>query len=180
MARAGELGVADAFSFLRLVDSVNMRQRSRTVEMAVELCDGNVLGRRIAVLGAAFKPDTDDVRDSPALNVAAQLQLRGAAVSIYDPEANEKAAKVFPTLHYVDSVTAAVSSADLVLLLTEWDEFVRLDPTTLTDLVAQPRILDARNALNAEAWRHAGWTYRGFGAGSEPRRPVEGLELQRD
>jgi UDPglucose 6-dehydrogenase len=163
MARAGELGVVDAFSFLRLVDSVNMRQRSRTVEAAVELCDGNVLARRIAVLGAAFKPDTDDVRDSPALNVAAQLQLRGAAVSVYDPQANKKAAQVFPTLHYVDSVTEAVSGADLVLLLTEWDEFVRLDPQALTDLVAEPRILDARNALDGEAWKMAGWTYRGFG-----------------
>ncbi|MFL6133963.1 MAG: UDP-glucose dehydrogenase family protein [Nocardioidaceae bacterium] len=163
MARAGELGVVDAFSFLRLVDSVNMRQRSRTVESAVELCDGNVLARRIAVLGAAFKPDTDDVRDSPALNVAAQLQLRGAAVSVYDPQANKKAAQMFPTLHYVDSVTAAVAGADLVLLLTEWDEFVRLDPHALTDLVAEPRILDARNALDGEAWRLAGWTYRGFG-----------------
>jgi len=163
MARAGELGVVDAFSFLRLVDSVNMRQRSRTVESAVELCDGNVLARRIAVLGAAFKPDTDDVRDSPALNVAAQLQLRGAAVSVYDPQANKKAAQVFPTLHYVDSVAAAVAGADLVLLLTEWDEFVRLDPHALTDLVAEPRILDARNALDGEAWRLAGWTYRGFG-----------------
>jgi UDPglucose 6-dehydrogenase len=163
MARAGELGVVDAFSFLRLVDSVNMRQRSRTVETAVELCDGNVLARRIAVLGAAFKPDTDDVRDSPALNVAAQLQLRGAAVSVYDPQANKKAAQVYPTLHYVDSVTEAVSGADLVLLLTEWDEFVRLDPQALTDLVAEPRILDARNALDGEVWEMAGWTYRGFG-----------------
>jgi UDPglucose 6-dehydrogenase len=163
MARAGELGVVDAFSFLRTVDTVNMRQRSRTVESAVELCDGNVLARRIAVLGAAFKPDTDDVRDSPALNVAAQLQLRGAVVSVYDPQANKKAAQVFPTLQYVDSVIAAVTGADLVLLLTEWDEFVRLDPRALTDLVAQPRILDARNALDGEAWKLAGWSYRGFG-----------------
>jgi UDPglucose 6-dehydrogenase len=163
MARAGELGVVDAFSFLRTVDTVNMRQRSRTVEAAVELCDGNVLARRIAVLGAAFKPDTDDVRDSPALNVAAQLQLRGATVAVYDPQANKKAAQVYPTLNYVDSVTAAITGADLVLLLTEWDEFVKLDPRALTDLVAQPRILDARNALNGDSWRLAGWTYRGFG-----------------
>jgi len=146
--------------------------------MAVELCDGNVLGQRIAVLGAAFKPDTDDVRDSPALNVAAQLQLRGAAVSVYDPEANEKAAKVFPTLHYVDSVSAALASADLVLLLTEWDEFVRLDPTALTELVSQPRVLDARNALDGETWRLAGWTYRGFGTNADGRRRPEGVAAQ--
>ncbi len=163
MARAGELGVGDAFSFLRVVDSVNMQQRSRTVDLATELCGGSAVGRRIAVLGAAFKPGTDDVRDSPALNVAAQLQLRGASVSVYDPQAARNAAAVFPTLHYSDSVVDAVEGAELVLLLTEWDEFVQLDPVALREHVGTARVLDARNALDADAWRLAGWTYRGVG-----------------
>jgi UDPglucose 6-dehydrogenase len=165
MARAGELGVTHAHDFLQVVDSVNMHQRNRTVDVATDLCGGTVMGRRIAVLGAAFKPGTDDVRDSPALNVAAQLQLRGAWVTVYDPQAVGNAARLFPMLHYADSVPEAVRGADAVLLLTEWEEFVRLDPWSVIDDVASPRILDARNVLDPSAWRLAGWTYRGLGRG---------------
>ncbi len=163
MARAGELGVDQALTFLREVDAINMRRRHRMVDLATEECDGQVLGRRIGVLGAAFKPMSDDVRDSPALNVAAQLQLQGAHVRVYDPQANAKAAALFPTLDYVESATEAAQGADLVLMLTEWQEFRDMDPATLSAVVERRRLLDGRNALEPERWRAAGWTYRALG-----------------
>ncbi len=163
MARAGELGVSEVLTFLRQVDSINMRQRRKIVDMAVEECQGDVLGRRIAVLGASFKPETDDVRDSPALSVAAQLHLHGALVSVYDPRSNTNAARLYPALHYADSVASAVTGAHLVLHLTEWAEFSRLDPVELLALVDEPRIIDGRNALDPRRWREAGWSYRAPG-----------------
>ena len=162
MARAGELGVDQALTFLREVDAINMRRRSRMVELAEEECDG-LLSRRIGVLGAAFKPQSDDVRDSPALNVAAQLQLKGAHVRVYDPMAAEPAAAVFPTLDYAASAEEAAADADLLLLLTEWAEFTDLDPATLGRVVAHRRVLDGRNVLDPDRWRSAGWTYRALG-----------------
>ena len=122
-----------------------------------------VPGERVAVLGAAFKPDSDDVRDSPALWVAGELHLAGAKVSVYDPKANGNAAKRFPTLTYVDSAGDACRDADLVLHLTEWREFRDLDPSKLADVVRHPRVLDGRNVLDAEAWREAGWEFRSMG-----------------
>jgi UDPglucose 6-dehydrogenase len=163
MARAGELGAAEALTFLREVDAINMRRRARTVELAREACGGNLLGRRVGVLGAAFKPNSDDVRDSPALSVAGQLQLQGALVSVYDPKAMENAATLFPTLSYAASATEACQGADLVLHLTEWPEFVAIDPAALSDVVATRVVLDARNALDPQRWRDAGWTYRSLG-----------------
>jgi len=163
MARAGELGAAEALMFLREVDAINMRRRASTVGLARELCGGSVVGERIAVLGAAFKPDSDDVRDSPALHVAGELQLAGALVTVYDPKAMANAQARFPTLGYAESAVAACTGADLVLHLTEWEEFRALDPAALAEVVTRPCVLDARNALDAEAWRAAGWTYRGFG-----------------
>jgi UDPglucose 6-dehydrogenase len=163
MARAGELGVSEALTFLREVDAINLRQRARAVEISRELCDGVLVGRRIAVLGAAFKPESDDVRDSPALDVAGQLQLSGAQVSVFDPKAMANAAARFPTLSYAESAEDACADADLVLHLTEWQAFRDLDPAKLAEVVARPVVLDARNALDPVAWRAAGWTYRGFG-----------------
>ncbi len=163
MARAGELGVDQALTFLREVDSINMRRRLRMVELARTECDGELLGKRVAVLGVAFKPHSDDVRDSPALNVAAQLQLGGAYVSVYDPRANANAAALFPTLHYSPSVLDAVQDADLVLHLTEWPEFRELDPEEVGSAVAKRRLLDGRNALDPDHWRAAGWSYRALG-----------------
>jgi UDPglucose 6-dehydrogenase len=163
MARAGELGASEALMFLREVDAINMRRRTGTVGLARELCGGSVVGERIAVLGAAFKPDSDDVRDSPALHVAGELQLAGALVTVYDPKAMANARVRFPTLAYADSAVAACAGADLVLHLTEWQEFRALDPAALAEVVTRPCVLDARNALDAAAWRAAGWTYRGFG-----------------
>jgi UDPglucose 6-dehydrogenase len=162
MARAGELGADQALTFLREVDSINMRRRSRMVELAREQC-GGFLGRRIAVLGAAFKPDSDDVRDSPALNVAGQIQLQGGQVTVYDPKAMDNARKLFPSLSFADSVLEAVTGAHVVLHLTEWQEFRDMDPDLLGVVVAERSILDGRNALDPQRWRDAGWTYRALG-----------------
>jgi len=163
MARAGEIGAPDALSFLREIDAINMRRRQRAVDVTREAAGGSVLGARVAVLGVAFKPDSDDVRDSPALNVAGQLQLQGAQVRVYDPKAARNARQVFPTLAYADSVTAACRDADVVLHLTEWAEFAELDPRALREVVRTPVLVDGRNCLDAGAWRAAGWTYRGLG-----------------
>jgi len=163
MARAGELGADQALAFLKEVDAINMRRRARTVELAREQCDGSLLGKRIAVWGAAFKPDTDDVRDSPALNVAATILLQGAQVTVYDPKANDTAAKNFPTLGYAPSALEAAEGADLILHLTEWREFREIDPAAVAEVVAERRVLDGRNALDPDRWRAAGWTYRALG-----------------
>ena len=166
--RSRQLGANNAAALLQQVDEINMSQRQQVIDLAIKACGGSVLNRRIGVLGAAFKPLTDDVRDSPALNVAAALHLRGAQVVIYDPEANETAKRMFPTLSYADSVVEAASGADALLVLTEWDEFKATDPATLSGLVATPTIIDARNCLDASAWRVAGWDYTGLGAAHAP------------
>ena len=163
MARAGELGADQALAFLKEVDAINMRRRTRMVDLAREQCEGSFLGKRVAVWGAAFKPDTDDVRDSPALNVAASILLQGAQVTVYDPKANDTAAKSFPTLSYAPSALEAARGADLILHLTEWREFREIDPAEVGEIVAERRVLDGRNALDPERWRAAGWTYRALG-----------------
>lgn len=163
MARAGELGADQALTFLREVDAINMRRRTRVVELTRDLCGGSLLGQRITVLGAAFKPASDDVRDSPALSIAAQLQLQGAVVTVSDPEALTNAARRFPELHYEQSTEVALRRADAILLLTEWPEYRDLDPYETSALVSSTRILDGRNALDSNKWRAAGWTFRGLG-----------------
>ncbi|GAB3661788.1 UDP-glucose/GDP-mannose dehydrogenase family protein [Nocardioides korecus] len=163
MARAGELGADQTLSFLREVDAINMRRRVRMVDLARELFDGSIVGRRITVLGASFKPDSDDVRDSPALNVAEQMHLQGATVTVTDPQAIANARAKAPSLRFVADTLEAAKGAELVLLLTEWDEYVALDPATLAGVVSGRRFLDGRNALDPEKWRAAGWTYRALG-----------------
>jgi UDPglucose 6-dehydrogenase len=164
MARAGELGADQALTFLREVDSINMRRRTRMVELTTTACGGSLLGANIAVLGAAFKPESDDVRDSPALNVAGQLQLNGAAVSVYDPKALENAQRLFPTLGYAVSVEEACERADAVLVLTEWRQFIDLDPDDLADRVRARVIVDGRNCLDGARWQQAGWRVFRLGA----------------
>jgi UDPglucose 6-dehydrogenase len=115
------------------------------------------------VLGAAFKPDSDDIRDSPALNVAAQLQLQGAVVCVTDPAAVDNARRLWPQLDYADTPEEAAAGADAVLVLTEWRQYRELDPAAFGRVVAQKRVLDGRNALDREAWTAAGWTYRALG-----------------
>ena len=163
MARAGELGVDQALSFLKEVDAINLRRRARMVEIARELVGGSFGGIRVAVLGAAFKPNSDDIRDSPALDVADSIQRQGAAVTLYDPQAMANARRKHPELGYRDSALSAARGADLVLHLTEWAEFREMDPEVLGQVVTERLIVDGRNALDPDRWRAAGWTYRALG-----------------
>jgi UDPglucose 6-dehydrogenase len=163
MARAGELGANHALTFLREVDSINMRRRTRMVELTTTACGGSLLGANIAVLGAAFKPESDDVRDSPSLNVAGMLQLNGATVNVYDPKAMENSQRLFPTLNYSTSALEACDRADAVLVLTEWREFLELDPATLADTVRARVVVDGRNCLDTDRWNDAGWKVYALG-----------------
>ncbi len=158
MARAGELGVVGPLAFLREVDGINQERRSRTVKLAREMTGGSLRGKHVAVLGAAFKPESDDVRDSPALAVAAAAASEGAVVRVHDPVAMDNARKACPTLDYATDPADACEQADVVLHLTEWRQYRDLDPVALRSLVKHPRLLDARNALPLEHWRAAGWT----------------------
>ncbi|MGQ2914269.1 UDP-glucose dehydrogenase family protein [Microbacterium aurantiacum] len=163
-ARAEELGRGESIAFLREVDAINLRRRDRAVELVVNALDGQVFERKIAVLGAAFKPHSDDIRDSPALDVAVRLKGLGANVVVTDPEAIENARRVHPQLTYVADRDEALKDADAVIVVTEWDEYRReLDPTHASSLVAQRVIVDGRNCLDAAAWRAAGFTYTGMG-----------------
>jgi UDPglucose 6-dehydrogenase len=162
-ARGEELGVGKSLAFLREVDEINMRRRQRAVDVARELLGGSFLGRKVAVLGAAFKPDSDDIRDSPALNVAAAIQLQGGHVCVHDEEAVDNARAAFPTLDYALEPAKACEGADVVLHLTEWKQYRELDPAALAAVTNTPRMLDARNALDREKWQAAGWTVRALG-----------------
>ena len=163
MARAEELGAQDALAFLEEVDAINKRRRARAIDLGRELLDGDYAGKRVCVWGAAFKPNSDDIRDSPALDVAAAAQKLGAAVIVYDPEAMENAKRTHPQLAMASSALEAARNADVLLLLTEWSEFRETDPAMLASVVAAPRIVDGRNALDPATWRAAGWTYRALG-----------------
>jgi UDPglucose 6-dehydrogenase len=163
MARAGELGVSDALGFLRDVDGINTRRRAATVALARELVGGRFVGRRIAVLGAAFKPDSDDVRDSPALDIAAAIYTAGGDVVVHDPQAITNARAAYPTMAYAEGITEALTDADLVVLGTEWRDYLDLNPFEVAHLPRTPLILDGRNALDPARWRTGGWTYRGLG-----------------
>ncbi|TDP37702.1 UDP-glucose dehydrogenase family protein [Nocardia ignorata] len=158
MARAGEVGADHLLTLLREVDSINMRRRTRVVDIVREVC-GSLIGARIAVLGAAFKPESDDVRDSPALNVAGQLQLQGANVTVYDPRAMDNSRRIFPTLDYATSALEACAKADAVLVLTEWTEFIDLNPLDVSAVARGRHIIDGRQCLNQADWATAGWTY---------------------
>jgi UDPglucose 6-dehydrogenase len=163
IARAGELGVDQAVSFLREVDEINLRRRARTVELGLDLIDGSYRGTRIAILGAAFKPNSDDIRDSPALDVAASIGRRGGDVVVYDPQALDNARIAHPELAYVNSLDEALTGADVTMVLTEWDEFQDMDPVAVGEQVAQRNMVDGRNILDPVAWRKAGWRYRALG-----------------
>ena len=163
MARAGELGVDQAVSFLKSIDEINQRRRARTVDLARELCDGSLAGRRVAILGAAFKPDSDDIRDSPALDVGLAIQRQGAAVRVYDPQAMTNAKDSYPTLAYSPTALEACADADVVLHLTEWAEFRQLSPDDLAPVVRERNIVDGRSVLDPATWRVAGWHFRALG-----------------
>lgn len=165
IAMAGELGAGQAFALLREVDGINIRRRNQMVELTRRVTGGSFVGVRIAVLGAAFKPDSDDVRDSPALNIAGQLQLQGASVSVYDPQAMQNARSLYPTLSYSRDVQNACTGADVVMVLTEWKQFATLQPDELAGLVRRQAIIDGRNCLDPVLWRRSGWEYFGVGRG---------------
>ncbi|WP_415648808.1 UDP-glucose dehydrogenase family protein [Stackebrandtia soli] len=171
-ARAEELGVGESLRFLSEIDAINIRRRSKAVRMAADLtgrgsgpAGPELSGVPITVLGATFKPDTDDIRDSPALDIARRLAGAGASVTVYDPLGVDNARAQEPQLRYAASLMEAVDGAELVCVLTAWEEFRHLDPEALTDLVASPRVLDGMNCLDPQLWRNAGWTYRGMGRG---------------
>ncbi|WP_062242866.1 UDP-glucose dehydrogenase family protein [Brevibacterium epidermidis] len=163
MARAGELGADQAVAFLKEIDSINMRRRVRMVDIARDALGGSFIGKKITVLGAAFKPDSDDVRDSPALAVARLIATQGGLVTVTDPQAIDNAKKSFPELNYVADTAEAISGAEAVLLLTEWREYRDLDPAATAELVRGKVLVDGRNVLTPELWRAAGWTYRALG-----------------
>lgn len=165
MARAGELGVDQALTFLREVDAINMRRREKTVDLVRGSFGGSLLGHTVTVLGAAFKPNSDDVRDSPALSIAGSLSLAGASVSVYDPQAMENAKKNFPTLEYAPSIEAALEGSEMVVVATEWQQFREIDPVAAKKLVKRAAVLDGRNCLPADEWRAAGWDVTCLGRG---------------
>ena len=163
VARAQELGVHDAVSFLREVDAINQRRRDRVVDLALRSLGDQLPGAKITVLGAAFKPNSDDIRDSPALDIAHRLHKLGAQVNITDPKALDAAARRHPDLVAEPDTQRALRDADLVLLLTEWAEYVQLDPSEVATWVRRPVIIDGRNALDPARWRASGWNYHGLG-----------------
>ena len=163
-ARAEELGRGESVAFLREIDAINMRRRDRAVDLVVAALDGSVYEKNVTVLGAAFKPHSDDIRDSPALDVAVRLHGLGARVTVSDPEAIENARRVHPQLTYVVDRDEALRGADAVIVVTEWDEYRReLDPAHAATLTSGRIIVDGRNCLDAAAWRGAGWQYFGMG-----------------
>jgi UDPglucose 6-dehydrogenase len=161
-ARAGELGQERSMRFLSDVEEINLRRRERAIHLATSML-GELVYRKVAVLGAAFKPNSDDVRDSPALDVAARLFDAGADVAIYDPKANANASRRFPRLTYAESVEQAVAEADLIMVLTEWKEFVELRPDELELLTPARKIIDGRNVLLPDEWTDAGWEFAALG-----------------
>jgi UDPglucose 6-dehydrogenase len=160
---ASELGVQSVANLLSEVDTINLNRRWRVVELVRHALGGSLAGRRVAVLGLSFKPGSDDIRDSPSLNVCALLRRDGALVTAHDPVAMENAARVQPDIHYASSVSAAAADAEVILHLTEWADYKVIDPVMLGTVVARRNMIDARCALDDELWRSAGWTFRALG-----------------
>jgi UDPglucose 6-dehydrogenase len=163
MARAEELGRGESVAFLKEVDAINLRRRAKVVDHVVDLLDHEPYGKTVAVLGLAFKPHSDDVRDSPALDVAVRLTGLGANVRATDPEAIANARALHPHLDYRASFEEAVAGADVMVLVTEWDQYRYLDPDAVASLVAARNVVDGRNSNDPARWRAAGGTYRGVG-----------------
>ena len=163
MARAEELGASQAVEFLKEIDAINLRARQRVIELIRKDLSDDLQGKKVAILGAAFKPDSDDVRDSPALDIAAQIQAAGAVVTVHDPKAIANAQKRFPALSFADDVNATLKDAEIVLHLTEWKIYREIDPVKVKSIVKNPIIIDGRNALDRDLWQSAGWKFRALG-----------------
>lgn len=165
MARAEELGASQAVEFLKEIDAINLRARQRIIELVRKDLSDDLQSKKVAILGAAFKPDSDDVRDSPALDIAAQIQAAGATVTVHDPKAIANAQKRFPALNFADDVNTTLKDAEIVLHLTEWKIYREIDPTKVKSIVKNPIVIDGRNALDRELWQSAGWKFRALGRG---------------
>lgn len=163
MARAEELGASQAVEFLKEIDAINLRARQRIIELVRKDLSDDLQGKKVAILGAAFKPDSDDVRDSPALDIAAQIQAAGAIVTVHDPKAIANAQKRFPGLNFADDVNTTLKDAEIVLHLTEWKIYREIDPVKVKSIVKNPIVIDGRNALDRELWQSAGWKFRALG-----------------
>jgi len=160
MARAEELGAKQAVEFLKEVDAINLRARQRIIELVRKDLSEDLVGKKVAILGAAFKPDSDDVRDSPALDIAAQIQAAGAVVTVHDPKAIANAQKRFPALKFAEDINSTLKDAEIVLHLTEWKIYREINPVEVKPLVKTPIMIDGRNALDRDAWRAAGGKFR--------------------
>jgi UDPglucose 6-dehydrogenase len=163
MARAEELGAKQAVEFLKEVDAINLRARQRIIELVRRDLSKDLVGKKVAILGAAFKPDSDDVRDSPALDIAAQIQAAGAVVTVHDPKAIANAQKRFPALQFAEEINNTLKDAEIVLHLTEWKIYREINPAQVKSLVKTAIMIDGRNALDRDAWRAAGWKFRALG-----------------
>jgi len=163
MARAEELGAKQAVEFLKEVDAINLRARQRIIELVRKDLSEDLVGKKVAILGAAFKPDSDDVRDSPALDIAAQIQAAGAIVTVHDPKAIANAQKRFPALKFAEYINSTLKDAEIVLHLTEWKIYREINPAQVKSLVKTAIMIDGRNALDRDAWRAAGWKFRALG-----------------
>jgi UDPglucose 6-dehydrogenase len=163
MARAEELGAKQAVEFLKEIDAINLRARQRIIELVRKDLSDNLQGKKVAVLGAAFKPDSDDVRDSPALDIAVQIQAAGAIVTVHDPKAIANAQKRFPVLNFSTEINDTLKDAEIVLHLTEWKIYREIDPVKVKSLVKNATMIDGRNALDRQLWRNAGWKFRALG-----------------
>ena len=157
-ATAADLGVDSVVSLLTAVDAINQGRRDRVIALARAVTGGTLAGTRVAVLGVAFKPNSDDVRDSPSLAVCDRLAAEGAVVSVHDPVAMPNASRKRPDLTYAPSVFGAAQGAELVLHLTEWSDYQAIDPAALAGVVARRMIIDARGTLDAGLWSDAGWS----------------------
>ena len=163
MARAEELGAKQAVEFLKEIDAINLRARQRIIELVRKDLSENLQGKKVAILGAAFKPDSDDVRDSPALDIAAQIQAAGAVVIVHDPKAIANAQKRFPALQFAEDINSTLKDAEIVLHLTEWKIYREINPAEVKSLVKSAIMIDGRNALDRELWQSAGWKFRALG-----------------
>ena len=163
MARAEELGARQAVEFLKEIDAINLRARQRIIELVRKDLSENLQGKKVAILGAAFKPDSDDVRDSPALDIAAQIQAAGAVVIVHDPKAIANAQKRFPALQFAEDINSTLKDAEIVLHLTEWKIYREINPAEVKSLVKSAIMIDGRNALDRELWQSAGWKFRALG-----------------
>jgi UDPglucose 6-dehydrogenase len=163
MARAEELGAQQAVKFLEEIDTINLRARQRIIELVRKDLANDLQGKKVSILGAAFKPDSDDVRDSPALDIAAQIQAAGAIVTVHDPKAIQNAQKRFAALKFSESINETLQDSNIVLHLTEWKIYREIDPVNAKSLVQNAIIIDGRNALDRELWLKAGWKFRALG-----------------